>query len=281
MIENNALEQLQSRRAWLGGKISLAIRWTLILIAGFILVLQPGAFDGPVDVHILDNLADKLVPRWSTGGNGVWIVGGFIGTVQHWIGIAVQSFGFLAIPFTIGSLIFRKKKAAKFGVFLFLAAMLLHTVSPTTQVWAPKAVSTATARQLLDMPASGWPADAASAVPGQRYVMAQIAFIEGDPARAARYSADLRGSLLGSPIEAPFRLQFLQGRPNIMSTVCKISGCMKESVRFPLSIFMGLASLIAIALVIGAIHARFTLKSQIGQATNLIKSLDRVNPSVT
>jgi len=256
------VEDLKARHAWLGKMARRGIFLALFCAVAFLLTLQAGAWSGPRDVHIPDSLANSMVERWSNGNDRVHIVGGVIGTIQHWIGIGITIGALATFLMLILSLIRRKLWMLKFAGLMYFALTILYPVSPPAQIWASKSVSTATARDLLGIRAAGWPTDTKMADPDKRYMLAQIAFIEGDKATATRLSAGLSGRQLRSPIEAPFRLQFLQGRQNNLSAVCNVSGCLKEPVRFALNIFLALATIAVLGLVIAAFKTRAILNSR-------------------
>ena len=144
----------------------------------------------------------------------------------------------------IWALATRRKRIGRSAIAILMVALnLFRPVSPPMQPIPPVAVEAAAARRLVGLgpvqPVVSFRTGDAST----RYVLAQIAYVEGDRAGARRLWAGLNGRDLESPIEAPFRLQFLQGRPVWRSAVCTTTGCFPEPVRALLAAIAAFAAL--------------------------------------
>jgi hypothetical protein len=266
MARATTLEDLHARRSLLARTSAIAGGIVLFAAAAFVLLLQPGAASGPADVHVPDfalHLLDRL-PE-----DRIAIVGGPVALVQRWLSTFVTLLGVGSLVLFCIALTQRRKGIAKVALPCMIGLSLLRPVSPATQMNAPSAVTPATARALLGIPPQGWPREWATSYPENRYMLAQIAFIEGDRAAAARFSAGLTGEEMASPIEAPFRIQFLQGRPPVRTTVCLTSGCFSESVREILSLVMLAALLLGLAVGGASASLRLALGRRCERITEL------------
>jgi hypothetical protein len=269
MPRGTTIDDLESRRRQLASVAYAAAGAALVAAIASIILLQPGAGTGPADVHLPDTGS-----FFAARDPAAHIAGGPIAELQARLGTLLLVLGYGSIALLVWALIRRSKKLAKFGFFSLLAFSLLRPVSPSMQMNPPQAVSAAAARERLGLGREGWPA-APETRPGTRYMLAQIAFIEGDRARAAHFSAGLAGRDLASPIEAPFRLQFLQGLPVGRTTVCYIQGCFPETVRRILQIAMALLVLASLALGGAAIRLRGLLRRRCERIEQLSGELIR------
>ena len=238
----------------------------LFAAAAFVLLLQPSAGTGPADVHIPD-FASRLLDRLSE--DRIAIAGGTVALVQRWLSTFVGFLLIVALGLFLLSLKQRRKLLAKLAFACLIGLSLLRPVSPATQMNPPQAVSAATARALLGLQPQGWPRQWASSYPENRYMLAQIAYIEGDRAAAARFSAGLTGEEMASPIEAPFRLQFLQGRPIVRTTACLTTGCFSETARKVLMLIMLAAILLGLAAGAASLWLRIALGRRCERVTEL------------
>ena len=274
MARHTTLERLESRRSLLARSAAIAAGVILFAASAFVLLLQPGAGSGPADVHVPD-FALRLLDR--VAEDRVAIVGGPVALVQSWLSTFLGILMLVALGLFILALKQRRKGLSKIAFGCLIGLSLLQPVSPPTQMNPPRAVNPATARALLGVPSHGWPSEWAKSLPENRYILAQIAFIEGDRDSAARFSAGLTGAEMASPIEAPFRLQFLQGRPPVRTTMCFVSGCLSENVRGSLVLLMVATILLGLAIAGGSLGLRRALDRRSErvvelQAARLIRS---------
>jgi len=256
MARATTIEDLETRRSLLARSAAIAAGIILFAAAAFVLLLQPGAGSGPADVHVPDfalGLLDRL-PE-----DGIAIAGGPVALVQRWMSTFVGFLMIVALGLFLLALKQRRKGVAKIAFPVLIGLSLLRPVSPPTQMNPPRAVAAPTARTLLGIPPQGWPREWRTSYPENRYMLAQIAWIEGDRAAAARFSAGLTGEEMASPIEAPFRLQYLQGRPPVRTTACLTTGCFSEGVRTILLLTMLAAILLGLAIAGGSVWLRAAL----------------------
>jgi hypothetical protein len=232
----SGLDELRRRAAAIGQVSLIAGVAGLVASTFWALLLQPGR-DGIADVH-LPSSAPAL-----TAARGFHVAGGGIAAFQANLAFALTLVSFIAFICAIWALASRRKRMGRWAIGLLVALNLFRPVSPPMQPMPPVAVDAAEARRLVGLAPGERAASSRTGDPSARYVLAQIAYIEGDRVGARQLAAGLDGGALDSPIEAPFRLQFLQGRPIARSAVCTTSGCFPEAVRAFLAALAACASL--------------------------------------
>jgi hypothetical protein len=261
------VQDLQSRRTWLHTAGATCAGAALVAAFAFVLLLQPGAGSGPADVHVPD-FALHLLGKAPSGA--VHLAGGRIAEAQSGLSKIITALTLAAFATVVWALWKRRKVPGHLGLACFIGLQLMSPVSPQLQMNPARGVSAATARQLLGLAPNAPLPSARGADPETRYLLAQIAFIEGDRAAARRFAAGLEGGQMASPIEAPFRLQFLQGRPPVRSTVCFPTGCVGETARAAAFIVSVAAAILALALAIAA----FLLRRALGRRCARIAGLE-------
>lgn len=161
----------------------------------------------------------------------------------------------------IGSLIWALiKKKRQIVMLSLLVLSLIAIFAPVPKFFVQgvaKAVSVETAERLLTQkqdPTVLFRLADEHAKVAATYVRAQIAYVKGDRARARELSANVNLISLGSPIEAPYRLQFLQGRYANLTTVCFVTfGCLNEQQRQDrLALFACITALLLLAAIASA-----------------------------
>ncbi|HYJ51704.1 MAG TPA: hypothetical protein VEW04_00880 [Allosphingosinicella sp.] len=257
MARPTTIDDLERRRQRLAALTYAAAGAVLVGIAASVVMLQAGAGAGPSDVHLPEAMLPVL-QRNSAFEPEVHIAGGAIAALQNRLGVALLFSGLVAMGVIAWALVKRRKAAAKYAMFCLIGCNVLRPVSPPMQIAPPRAVDAASARRLIGLGPRGWPSGIDR--PEVRYVLAQIAFIEGDRMRAMQFSAGLTGSALASPIEAPFRLQFLQNSAPTRSTVCYPQGCFSESARGSLQKLFFILTLAALGMGIGTFRLRLMLR---------------------
>jgi len=235
------LDQLDARASAMGHLAAYAGIAAGVAAMMWILVLQPGAA-GPVDVQI-----PTTAPVAFLFAAGSRIAGGPIAALQAALGTLLMLASALAIGCALWALA-KKRKALGRAAFAFLVGInLFHPVSPPMQPDPPKAVDVAKARKLVGLEPGKSAGSLVSPDPAIRYIVSQIAWIEGDRDGARRLSAGLNAAMLESPIEASFRLQFLQSKPVVRSSVCTTSGCLPAEVRAKASLALAALTLLLAA----------------------------------
>lgn len=209
-----------------------------LLLVATLFLLEPGSTGGPRDVHLPD--AGYLASHQATGGPipDFHIVGAGIARLQHMLARLVNFGSVAAFGTLLFSLVKRRKSLGRYAIASIVLMGVVRPVSPPVQGAPPQAVGAAAARSLLGLRA-GEPlehavrAEPRAAEPDdvRDYIAAQIAFIEGDRNAAARLARGIDPGRLASPIEAPFRLQFLRGDYRGLTSVCFASGCLLEHQR--------------------------------------------------
>jgi hypothetical protein len=259
----SGLDEL-GRRAAAIGRISLVAAVAAPIASAFwVLLLQPGR-SGPADVHI-----PSTAPAVLAGARGGHIAGGPIAALQASLATLLMLVCLAAFVCAIWALATRRKRIGRSAIAILVALNLFRPVSPPMQPIPPVAVEAAAARRLVGLGPVQPVVSLRTGDASTRYVLAQIAYVEGDRAGARRLSAGLDGRDLESPIEAPFRLQFLQGRPVSRSAVCTTTGCFPEPVR---ALLAAIAAFAALALA-GAAAAAWEVQRRIVARCRRIEDL--------
>lgn len=160
------------------------------------------------------------------------------------------------------SLVKKRGAIARYAIAWFFVMGVVRPVSPPAQGNPPQAVSATVARSLLGLRAGEPVANAVNVQPNgtrdpddaRAYVAAQVAFVEGDRRTAARLAGDVDPARLASPIEAPFRLQFLLGDYRGLTSVCFVHGCLLEDRR---RAWLAGTALAGVAALLAAVLAAF------------------------
>ncbi|MDB5669866.1 MAG: hypothetical protein JWO25_825 [Alphaproteobacteria bacterium] len=246
MARPTAIDDLQ-RRARRARDLSI-VAASLAVLALFMCVflLQAGAGSGPGDVDI-PPASHWLVEHGGLPAGEPHLAGGWITTLQGRVATVAHLVYGLAVIVFIWGLIKRRKRTAKIAFAAIVGISIFNPTNPARIFNPAVALPASTARSVMGLPAGGplvtkTPPDAAT-----RYMLAQIAYVEGDRRSAASFARGLDSGNLMSPIEAPFRLQFLQGRNQGLTTVCKWNGCLGESTRGTLSVLAWLLFALASA----------------------------------
>jgi hypothetical protein len=259
---------------------ALGMRRALIvaLAAAFaFLVLALGMIEptnGVPDVHVPGAAIWVLTAQASTLAPGEpYIVGPGIGRIPEYLASAMQVSGFFALIFVIWALAKRRKPIA-IGAFAWFAMVSNFGPIPTMmQPEPPIAVSPATARSALGLglaPERQWPAEP---VAWRRYMMAQIAFAEGDRGTAASLARGIESHDILSPIEGARRLQLIQGAgASAQSAVCFKSGCMTSAGRGASQLVAASLAIVALALAFGFAATLRTLRRRLDRIEELVAS---------
>lgn len=229
-----------------------------LLLVAVLFLLEPGSSTGPRDVHITD---DHFAIGNAAEGEilGAHIVGGRVAALQHILAYLINIGSAAAFGALLFSLVRKRGAIARYAIAWILMMGVVRPVSPPVQGNPPQAVSATVARSLLGLRAGEPVANALDVQPNgtrdpdgaRAYVAAQVAFAEGDRETAARLARDVDAGRLGSPIEAPFRLQFLLGDYRGLTSVCFVHGCLLEDRRrgwLMGTAFAGVAALLAAVL---------------------------------
>ena len=240
------------------------------MLAGAFL-LESGSGERMVDIHFPDRTL-HLLARVPAGE--LHVVGGVIGRVQRALSVLLTFCSAGAVATIIWALVKRRRRAALLALAWLVSLSFVRPVSPPTQPNPPVAVSPSVARSALALePTLNAPPDlvtreeAGTRSAGidkleparadrdpvdrsnwQRYILAQILYAEGNRVAARRLATGVRAIDLDSPIEAPFRLQYLNGEYRGRTTVCYVSGCLSERVR-RLLLFAAFTAAVAASMV--------------------------------
>lgn len=194
-----------------------------IALLTLLLLIQPES--GVSDVH-LPEAAQPLLATIRLPVGEPYIVGPGLGRIPEFAAIAEKLAALAAGILLIWAIVKRRKSVAKTCALLLCANALLGPIPMRMQPTPPIAVSAEVGRALVRaMPTAG------RASPEQRYVRSQVAYLNGDHALSAKFAAGLDGDQLASPIEAPFRLQYLRGEPIEVTSACFKLGCASPATR--------------------------------------------------
>lgn len=221
---------------------ALALRTTVILF-GLAFLALIGAL-AHVETAAGPNLSDVHVPiDWLRGFSSAsfpigepYDVGTGGGKVVQWIVFAVSFCAELgSIVLLIWALRKKQRRLVLLALFLIIVVGRYTPVPKVLVAGTGKAVSVETAERLLTAKPDNRTLFMLASVHEKEvkaYVRAQIAYAKGDLSTARKLSAGVKLPSLGSPIEAPYRLQFLQDRYQGLTTACFINlGCLTEQQR--------------------------------------------------
>ncbi|NOT39386.1 MAG: hypothetical protein HOP13_02730 [Alphaproteobacteria bacterium] len=265
MTNQLKLQALRARHAHAFNATVAALGLACFAILGALAHFETGS-PQITDIHIPADWLMGFGPQHFASGEP-YEVGTGPRKVVQWI--LLVSFAAIQI-FGLGLLVWAlRKKRKQFilpAIIIFLAGDVLCPVPKLIVAGTSKAVSVETAERLLAMKSIPGPVRLDKlngrspfqlapqfAGPAKAYVRAQIAFARGDRKAARRISAYIDPKTLSSPIEAPYRLQFLKDRYNGLTTVCFTRlGCVNEQQRqWNFAAFVWLAT----ALALGGIAA--------------------------
>ena len=189
------------------------------------------------------------VPGHRLAGQDLSLIWTGAGWIQLALSALVQVVAAIAPLVFIWALIKRKSRIALYSIALTIILGAFAPVSTVMQPTPPKAMSVTGAAAFVRQDSNFHPNDRVS----QRYMAAQLAYLQGDKARARRLSAGLTARALASPIEAEYRLQFLQGRKPEMSNVCfKPLNCLNQDTLGKARIAAMAAFVLALIVALGA-----------------------------
>jgi hypothetical protein len=202
------------------------------LVFAIVAVLLLDSHTGIVDVHV--PYAGRYVLLDYKGpmpAGEPYTVGRGLGRLSQILSSIIETSTLGAAGLIIWGLIKRRK----IGVYLAIGWLVLVSYAgpiPTLmQPDPPIAVSVPLARAALTIEGPAGPAWMAEKTGWRRYMLAQIAYAEGNRAAAARLSSGLGIEDITSPIEGPYRLQYLQGQAPTMSASCFKFGCLSHAGR--------------------------------------------------
>jgi hypothetical protein len=209
------------------------------------------------DVHVpADWLRPRRLGTFQLGEP--YPVGLGIAKVVQWILFIAFTGGQLAALACLVWAMSKKRREIVLPVLLIL--IVLGAVAPVPKVMSrgiAEAVSVETAQALVQ---ENWPrSDTAIFKLAQRfedeataYVRAQIAYVQGNQQQARALVANIDTDDLSSPIEAPYRMQFLRSRPEGRSTVCFITfGCLSEADAHRRFLWLALGAAVATLMACG------------------------------
>jgi hypothetical protein len=229
------LRDLKLRHQWMVRSFFAVSGLAALTLLAALAHFETGAGAEFNDVHLpADWLRERRFGTFQFGEPYPVGVGGVAKVVQ-WIVFIAFAGGQLAALVWLARALWKKRGKAVSSALL--AVFALHAFVPVPKVVSPgipEAVSVKTAQGLLNdyriherstLQLVQRIDDEATA-----YVRAQIAYVQGNRQQARALASNIDTVDLSSPIEAPYRMQFLRGRPEGRSTVCFIRfGCLSES----------------------------------------------------
>ncbi|NOT39385.1 MAG: hypothetical protein HOP13_02725 [Alphaproteobacteria bacterium] len=203
------------------------------------------------DVHVPENWLAGFGPQYFSYGEPYNAGTGHRKAVQWILLVSIAAIQLSGLGLLVWALGKKQKQFITPAAIIFLAGDVL---SPLPKIVVPgsvagagaaKTVSIGTAEKLLAVKPIQGPIRIDQlnggslfrlapelAGPTRAYVRAQIAFVRGDRAAAVKISENIDPENLGSRVEAPYRLQFLQNRYRGVTTVCFTRlGCINEEQR--------------------------------------------------
>jgi hypothetical protein len=194
-------------------------------LAGLLLLLLIEPQIGVYDVHVpvqAQFLLEKYSATVATGEP--WLIGRGAGRIPQTLAVMIECMGLLAVLAIMWGLVRRRPRVVWSSVAAIAFVWLAGPIPTPMQPMPPAAVSSETASRILAQEPEAPDEDRLG--PWRPYMLAQMAFVDGDHARAAVLAHNFDGSDLASPIEAPFRMQFLRGGPILTTSVCFKFGCL-------------------------------------------------------
>ena len=155
-----------------------------------------------------------------------------LGRVAQILSSIIQTSTLGAAGLIIWALIKRRKVVAYLAIGWLVLVSYAGPIPTLMQPDPPIAVSVSLARAAMAVKGPAGPDWMTEKTGWRRYVLAQIAYAEGNRAAAARLSSGLGIEDITSPIEGTYRLQYLQGDAPAMSASCFKFGCLSTDGRW-------------------------------------------------
>jgi hypothetical protein len=194
-----------------------------------------------------------------------------LGGVARFLATALQASTLVATGSIVWALI-KRRKAIAYAAIGWIALIAYAGPIPTMmQPMPPVAVSVPVARSLLHLRGPASPAWLSEKTGWRRYMLAQIAYAEGDRAMARRLAAGLGPLDLQSPIEGDYRLALLGGR-EAASTACFKFGCLTYEAQRRGEIIAFSLALTALILAGGAAFTLAIMRRRGARVDGLIAS---------
>jgi hypothetical protein len=207
------------------------VRSTLVglaFLAAFFVVVAILLLDTAIGlngVHLAGAARDLLGQAGPLPSGQPYAVDRGLGGVARFLATALQASTLVATGSIVWALI-KRRKAVAYAAIGWIALIAYAGPIPTMmQPMPPVAVSVPVARSLLHLRGPASPAWLGEKTGWRRYMLAQIAYTEGDRAMARRLAAALSPVDLQSPIEGDYRLALLGGQETA-SSACFKFGCL-------------------------------------------------------
>ncbi|MDB5705341.1 MAG: hypothetical protein JWN66_2457 [Sphingomonas bacterium] len=254
---------LQIRHALIGA--ALAALFFVILA---ILLLDPSS--GIADVHVPSDGRDLLFayPGKLPAGEP-YVVNQGIGRVGQILSSVIQTSLLGAAGLLIWALVKRRKPVTYAAIFWLVLISYAGPVPTFMQPTPPISVSVPVARTALGVTGAASSASAREMPTWRRYMLAQVAYAEGDRAGAVRLSSRISSEDIASPIEGAYRLQFLQGHPPTVTSACFKFGCLTPPARWWAEIAAFALALLAACLTIAAWQLLRTVRRRLASIEQL------------
>ena len=228
------------------------------IVFAIVAVLLLDTHAGIIDVHVPYAGRDMLLDyKGPMPAGEPYTVDRGLGRVSQILSSIIQTSTLGAAGVTIWALIGRRKVVVYFAIGWLVLISYAGPIPTLMPPDPPIAVSVPLARAAMAVkgPAgSDWMAERTG---WRRYVLAQIAYAEGNRADAARLSSGLGIKDITSPIEGAYRLQYLQGEAPTMSASCFKFGCLSNGSRWWGELGAALLTTLALALMVcGALTLR-------------------------
>ena len=224
-------EELAARAGRIRGAL-IAVLCAVILFA-IVAVLLHDPVSGVFDVHVAGDGPNLLMAHQAALAPGEpYVVDRGIGRVGQILSSVIQTSVLGAAGFIIWALVKRRKRAAYVAIGWIVLISYAGPIPTIMQPDPPVAVSVPAARAALGVTGPANPGWLRETLPWRRYMLAEIAYAEGDRADAARLSAGLTSFDIASPIEGAYRLQFLQGHAPTVSSACFKFGCLTPAGQY-------------------------------------------------
>lgn len=245
MTNQLKLEALRERQSLAMNATMIALGLASLAILGALTHFETGSGQDIRDVHVPTNWLMGFGQEQFAPGEPYDVGLGSAKVVQWVVMLCFAAAQIFGLGLLFWSLRKKQKKFITPAIVIFLMADILCPVPKVVVAGTGKAVSIETAEKLLAVKPMNGPIRLdklngrspfqlvpKDAVPAKAYVRAQVAYASGDRAAARKLAANLSPQTLASPIEAPYRLQYLQGNYNGLTTVCFTRlGCVNEEQR--------------------------------------------------
>jgi hypothetical protein len=155
-----------------------------------------------------------------------YVVGPGLGRIPEIAAVVEKIAELVAVIALIWAVIKRRKSVSIACTMALFANQLVGPIAMIMQPAPPIAVSADVGRALVRaIP------EAVRDNPAQRYLRSQVAYLDGNRTEAKRLAFGLDEQQLASPIEVPYRLQFLRGEPIVTTSACFALGCASPTTR--------------------------------------------------